>query len=81
MERDLIPPYCRAWERKRAHKRPAPDHLGGDILHVIAPAAPPPRPPGDLTAVVRQWHTAQSIQSAHAAQVAHAARAFEGVRA
>lgn len=74
-ERDLIPPYYRAWEQTRAHTRSVPDHLGGDILHVIAPVAPPPRPPGDLTdlaAVVRQWHTAQIVQ---------AARTVEGVRA
>ncbi|WP_238346928.1 hypothetical protein [Nocardiopsis dassonvillei] len=81
VERDLIPPYYRAWERTRADKRPAPDHLGGDLLHVIAPAAPPPLSPGDLTdltdlaAVVRQWHTAQT------AQAIQAARTFEGVRA
>jgi hypothetical protein len=81
VERDLIPPYYRAWEQERAHKRPAPDHLGGDLLHVITPTAPPPRPPGDLAnpadltdlaAVVRQWHTGQT---------AHTARTFEGVRA
>ncbi|WP_223838787.1 hypothetical protein [Nocardiopsis deserti] len=79
VERDLIPPYYRAWERTRADKRPAPDHLGGDLLHVITPAAPPPTPrprPSDgltdLAAVVRQWHTAQTVQ---------AARTFEGVRA
>jgi hypothetical protein len=77
VERDLIPPYYRAWEQERADKRPAPDRLAGDILHVIAPAAPPPRPPGDLTdlaAVVRQWHTA------HTAQAIQAARTVEGVR-
>ncbi|WP_435107272.1 hypothetical protein [Nocardiopsis synnemataformans] len=75
-ERDLIPPYYRAWEQARADKRPAPDHLGGDLLHVIAPAAPHPtprpRPSDDLTdlaAVVRQWHTVQT------------ARTVEGVRA
>ncbi|ASU61462.1 hypothetical protein CGQ36_26935 [Nocardiopsis dassonvillei] len=86
MERDLIPPYYRAWERKQAHKRSAPDHLGGDLLHVIAPAASPPRPrPSDdltdLAAVVRQWHTDQPIQSAQTAQAIQAARTFEGVRA
>ncbi|MEU1900312.1 hypothetical protein ABZ512_18205 [Nocardiopsis dassonvillei] len=81
VERDLIPPYYRAWERKRAHTRSAPDHLGGDLLHVIAPAAPSPLSPGDLTdlaAVVRQWHTAQTAQTTQAIQ---AARTFEGVRA
>jgi hypothetical protein len=77
-ERDLIPPYYRAWERARAHKRPAPDHIGGDLLHVVTPAAPQPRPPGDLAdladcadltdlaAVVRRWHTAQALQGVRA---------------
>ncbi|WP_370010805.1 hypothetical protein UIS43_16990 [Nocardiopsis sp. LDBS0036] len=83
VERDLIPSYYRAWEQKRADKRPAPDHLGGDLLHVIAPAVPLPRPrPSDdltdLAAVVRQWHTAQTAQTTQAIQ---AARTFEGVRA
>ncbi|WDZ90806.1 hypothetical protein [Nocardiopsis sp. HUAS JQ3] len=84
VERDLIPPYYRAWEQARTDKRSVPDHLGGDLLHVITPAAPPPRPPGDLTdlaAVVRQWHTAQAAQTAQTVQAIQAARTFEGVRA
>lgn len=83
VERELIPPYYRAWEQARTDKRPTPDRLAGDLLHVIAPAVPLPRPrPSDdltdLAAVVRQWHTAQTAQTTQAIQ---AARTFEGVRA
>jgi hypothetical protein len=71
-ERDLIPPYYRAWERARAGERADRNPLGGDLLHVVTPAAPPPCPPGDLAdltdlaAVVRRWHTAQALQGVRA---------------